>query len=172
MSESHKNIGNKTTFSKLLIFVALLMFAGILGIIALSWGSSYLTCFSTPFPSLESVEKGAFFEFPDSANDVEYNANAESRKNGCTVWVKFEMDSQEIETFIESTLINNFEANPLDEGAFIYYLQEQGWHQPEGTLAGHNTTYVDDTYVYQWIFWEELESSKYTVYIITNKEWL
>ena len=162
----------KLTIPGLFVLVPFLIFVGILGTIAFSWGNSYSICFGTPFPSLESVEKGVFFELPDSANDIEYDANGKSRKNGCTAWVKFGMDSQEIESFKASTLIENFEENLLDEAAFLHYSQEKGWHQSEGTLAGYRAIQINDTYVSQWIFWEDHEANNYTVYIITNKEWL
>lgn len=155
------------------IFVFFTLFSiCVLGVLTFSWANPSLICFNTLFPSYTDVAEHSFFEVPYSANDVEYTTNTLSRKAGCTIWVKFKMHAQEIESFKSSSLISDFEPNLLSDGEFLYYLQQKDWNQTKGALAGYGFAELNDIYISQWIFFETLENEQYRVYIVVNKEWL
>lgn len=117
----------------LTIFVAVGVLLGLCFFIPiyLVWGNSNFICFSTPFPSYQSVEERAYLRFPASARNIEFYANGVNRKAGCTIWVKFEMDSSDLDTFIASTYVENLSSSAQLEGdAFEFFSAERGWSQP------------------------------------------
>jgi len=153
-------------------------------VIVLVWGAilfvltnSYIICFGTPFPSFGSVEHNAYFKFPSSAHNIEYDANGVNRKAGCTIWVKFEMDSAEFNTFVQTTAIHDLSASAsLTNDAFSYISTPKGWNQPTGALAGRAQPQrnADDIWVSadQWIVVDVAHPNHYIVYLIVNQEWL
>lgn len=145
------------------------------GILTLTWGNSYSACFGTPFPAYEDVESGSLFKFPPSAQNIEYDANSANRKGGCTAWIKFEIDLDDLDVLLESTLVGSLTHIRLDteEGGITYFMKRKGWSQPIESLAGHGHT---TDYIYppvdQWIYVDTSSPDSYIVYIITNAEWI
>jgi hypothetical protein len=155
----------------LLIFVigcAVLLYASLRGLGVLMLENSYTVCFRTPFPSDENVEKTAFFELPSSARNLVYDAY--NANGACRVWIKFEIDSEDLEVFQNSTLIENFETNRIirDE-SFKLSMQEKGWTQSTYSIAGSGNL-NDYFYTSQWIFIDTTNPSSFVVYIILRQE--
>jgi hypothetical protein len=145
--------------------------AAMIGFILLTANADYVVCFDTPFPALEGVEHQAFFKLPPSAQNVEYAANGTGRKGGCTIWVSFEMNSEDVESFRASTHASSFQAEPLTE-TLLYFMQKQGWPRPAKTLLGHEFLAGQYPYAEQWIILDSKDAPTVRVYLIVNKEWL
>jgi hypothetical protein len=140
------------------------------GFVKLIWGNSYTVCFGT-FPSDEDLQKETFFKLPSSARNLTYDANGLGRKGGCTVWIKFEIDPEDLEALQKSTLVETFEDAQLEEGnGFSYFMQKKGWVQPKNSIAGvgYNNDYP---YTSQWVFIDTTEQNNFIVYILMNQEW-
>jgi hypothetical protein len=144
----------------------------------LSLGNSESICFGTPFPSYSDVEHYAYLKLPASARNIEFRSNAVNRKAGCTIWVKFDMDSKDFDTFKSSTYVKDLSSSTqLTGNGFEYFKDRQGWRIPLNALAGHDnppagasgfpTVYED-----QWIVIDTSDAQKWTIYLIVNKEWI
>jgi hypothetical protein len=141
-----------------------------LGIFLMEWGNSYAICFSTPFPSYNDVERSAYLKFPPSAQHIEFDANGINRKAGCTIWVKFEMESQELDVFKATIRTKQLSSSKqLGGDAFDFFSRKQGWVQPSTSLAGYWEINSSEN---QWVFIDTSQPDTWTVYLITNKEWL
>ena len=139
--------------------------------LVLTIGNSYSGCFGTPFPSHADVEESSFFKFPPSAQQIEYDADMKNR--GCSSWITFSMESQDINEFQESTLVDSLQRIRLEGTVFYIRMKDKGWSQQEESLAGYgsNADY-DYPWVEQWIFVDMSSADQFTVYVIIDKNWL
>jgi hypothetical protein len=141
------------------------------GAISVFLTNSHFKCFGTPFPSLTNVEEQAYLRFPPSAQNIEFFTNAVNRKAGCTIWVTFEMDSNDLEAFASTIQVDQLSpTTQLSGDGFTFLSQRQGWYQTTPSLAGHGRSPgLDED---QWVFIDTSDPERWTVYLITNKEWL
>lgn len=151
---------------------ALMLFMCI-GTFSLVVGNSNIICLGTPFPSNTDVENRAYFKFPQSANNIEYETNGVNRKAGCTIWAKFDIQPNQLSELLETTLVKHLDTSQLAD-PFPYFVQRQRWNLGQAGLGGHVHSTLDRTVVYsdQWIWVDTSSPNISTVYIVVNKEWL
>lgn len=171
MKRSYRNL---IVFSLILIISPFLVFQ----IAGLLWNNSNFVCFGTLFPVNHDIETRAYLKFPSTAQNIEYHTNAVNRKAGCTIWVKFQIDSKDFPIVKNATYIENFSATErFADDAFVSLSGEQGWTWPVNSLAGRGkppsgasgfpTSYED-----QWVYVDTTNPHKWIVYVIVNKEWI
>ncbi len=152
--------------AKLAIFGILAATVGVLflaGLMSL-WEEAYYTCFRTPFPSLQDVERYGYFEFPESANSIEYDAVIPNKLYNCTMWVWFEMDQDDFETFEASTFAKSITADTELDDTFELLRSRQHWEHIDYDLAGYGWRYL----IKQWVFIDDTHLDRWKVYIITD----
>lgn len=170
-----KNDGNRKVPLRPLgcFLVPVLILFMCIGAFSLAWGNSNFICFGTPFPSNADVENRAYFKFPQSANNIEYQTDGVNRKAGCTIWAKFDIQPNQLSEFLETTLVKHLDTSQLGD-PFPYFVQEQRWNIGQQGLGGHIHTTLDTSVVYsdQWIWVDTSQPTMSTVYLVVNKEWL
>ena len=151
---------------KLAIFGILTCTVGVLFLAGLisSTNEAYYTCFGTPFPSLEDVERRGYFEFPDSATSIEYDAVIPNKLYNCTMWVWFEMDRNDFETFEASTFVKSITADTELDETFELLRSRQRWEHIEYDFAGEGWGFL----IKQWVYIDETHLDRWKVYIITD----
>jgi hypothetical protein len=116
------NIWERAVIIRSILF-PLMLLGCLVSCFYLTFGNSNTICFNTPFPSYSNLEQTAFFSFPTSARDIEFTTNALNRKGGCTIWVKFEMNASDFDTFKSSTLVEDFTNVRLEGSPFEHFSE-------------------------------------------------
>lgn len=176
--KNKSTVGTTSTIAKYLAII--ISSIGILVIICLGllffWLTNpYLLCFKTVFPSNLHVENLAKIQFPNSVTNItyEFEETGAIAAPTCTIWLQFEMDSQDFDLFTETTLIEQFENTKLEsENSFDYRMEKMNWSQPENSLAGYGYIPCCSPEISQWIFIDTNDPNIWIVYVLTNEYWL
>jgi hypothetical protein len=156
------------------LFTLLFVVAICVGSFSLVWGNSNVICFGTPFPTNADVERRAYLKFPRSAGNIEFHTNGVNRKAGCTIWVKFDMQSKDIDGFSSATLVEKLTPKNSFSDTSLYFMQKQGWILTGDYLGGYARSTSDPSVVYtdQWVFADTTNPQTWKIYVVVNKEWL
>ncbi|MEL6524820.1 MAG: hypothetical protein AAFQ07_03825 [Chloroflexota bacterium] len=126
------------------------------------WVSSpQRNCFGTLFPSIQDVERQARLQLPVSTTNMAYEFSNGIIHTQCALWLRFEMNPDDLTAFQASTLITAFDntttVHPLATEHFFANLD----YTSEWYLSGEG--HAD--YFYQTIVIDVEKASNWIVYV-------
>ena len=120
-------------------------------------------------------ETNNYFSLPSTAQAIENHSLQLTRS--CTLWIKFQIPASDLNTFISTTFIKGRISStlmPMRIGSVAYLHQMTGWdlNSLNSSLAGEaegtGERYLDE----QFVIVDTSNSTQYTVYLVTKKNWL
>jgi hypothetical protein len=120
-------------------------------------------------------ESSNYFKLPSSARDIQKHSDDSTRS--CTVRIKFQMNSADLEAFLSSTFIKmplSSTTLPQAIGGLDHLRHQTGWTVNTnvsyfaGEARGEGERYLDE----QIIFIDVSSQDQYIVYLVTKKNWL
>lgn len=146
----------------------------IFGAIAVCLALSPFLLLSAPFagpilgdcPNLEAT---GYLKLPPSVKKVTHITQHGGKS--CTIFLRFQTSPQELNDFVDSTLIKSplTSTLPTSSGGIEQLEKSTGWKVTiSAFLAGENQQGLES----QFIIVDTSQQAFYTVYVVTRKDWL